>query len=162
MSDFDNMWANANPDNAGGEGNDLEPPADGMYDVALLDAGAFVSKAGAPFVKMRWQVVSHAQQGYEWTVLLGFKSQTQADVTKRAVRDLGIQVDSLIGLEAVETAIKEKLGGYYTVEVVRKESNGKVFPNTYLQDSRPAQPDIPVPVAAAAPVPTPVDDVPWD
>lgn len=156
MTDFDNTWKNADPDAAGG--NDLEPPEDGAYDVALTEATAFESKEGKPFVKLVLRVVSLASRDYEWTVLLGFKSQSQANMTKRIVRDVGVDVDEVAGFEELGDALNTKIGQYYTVKVV---TNGE-FRNTYIEGPANPQTDIPIPeMPVTVPETTDDGDIPF-
>ena len=149
MSDFTAIWSGANPDAT----NDSEPPADGMYDVVLADAGAFLSKEKQePWVKLAFRTVA---DGHEWDVLQGFKSQKQANFTKKTVRDLGVDVDSIAGFEELDGALKEAVGRYFTVEV---KTNGE-FRNTYLVPD--ARPDIPVDAAFNATETKTDDDIPF-
>lgn len=142
-------WHTADPD-AAGNGDDLNPPDDGTYEVTLIGAAAFTAKSDAAFVKNQYQVLTGPAAGYEWTVLLGFKSQEQANVTKKACRDLGVEIDAITSQEALSEALEALVGQYYTVEV---KTNGK-FRNTYIQgplvgSDLPAPP--PEPVTAGAP-----------
>lgn len=162
MSDFDTAWKNADPDATGGGGDDLTPPPDGTYDVALIAASAFVARtSGKAMVKLEFKVLSVDEQDYEWTVLLGFKSQSQANMTKRQVRNLGINVDDIGGIDELDGVLRQVVGNYYTVET---KTNGE-FKNTYVSDAGPITQDIPVddqpaPEAVAAGA-TSDDDIPF-
>lgn len=140
MNDFDQTWKDADPDAAGG-GDDLTPPPDGTYDVALTGASAFIARTtGNAMVKMEWRVIGSDHQDYEWTVLLGFKSQKQANMTKREARNLGVDVDNVDGIDALDDALRGCVGRYYTVET---KTNGD-FKNTYISDLGPISSDIPI------------------
>lgn len=124
MMSFD-LWHTADPD-AESEGGTLEPPADGIYEVALTAASAFTAKeSGVPFVKTSFKdVVSE----FEWTVLHGFKSQAQANVTKKTCRTLGVDIDNVTSQEQLDQTLGQLVGTYYAVTV---KTNGK-FRNTYI------------------------------
>lgn len=145
-------FISADPDAAGGDGGDLEPPADGTYEVALTDAAFFTSKKGDAFVKLAWRVVSQQHTGFEWTVLLGFKSQGQANMSKKQVRELGIEVDSVTSPAALDQELKERVGGYFSVEV---KTNGE-YRNTYVNGPAVGS-DVPIDAQAFSAEPAPAD-----
>lgn len=115
--------------NADGD-NDLDPPADGVYDCAVTVAEFFESKAGKPFVKIGLKVARGAKNGEEWTLLLGFKSQGQANMTKKTVRGLGVDVDAVSSWDELNQKMDHVVGQYFTVEV---KTNGE-FRNTYIME----------------------------
>lgn len=122
---FDEYWANANPDAESGSTDTLDPPADGVYEVAMTSAAAFTSKDDVPWVKTSFKdVVS----GYEWTVLHGFKSQAQANVTKKTCRTLGVLIDQVTSQDGLDEALKSCVGTFYAVTV---KTNGQ-YRNTYV------------------------------
>lgn len=122
-------FMSADADAAGKQTDDLDPPADGTYEAALIDGEFFTAKSGKTFVKLHWRVASAQQTGYEWKVLLGFKSQEQANMTKAQVRELGIEVDALGSADELNDALKAKVGGYFAIEV---STNG-TFRNSYVR-----------------------------
>lgn len=141
---FAATWPHADADAVGGEsGDDMTPPADGLHEVTLTGGGAWTSKSEADWV--RFEFVTNDELQHKWTVLLGFKSQSQANMTKRKLRELGVPVDDLGSLDEIDAAIKGQIGSYFTVRV---ERDGK-FENTYVEG--PAVADgAPVPAAAPA------------
>lgn len=152
MSD---VWTNADPDAGGSQFEEvtLEPPADGKITAVLEEGFAGTGKeSGKPFVALTWKCLA---SGYKWKVIGGFKSQGQANMTKAMVRDLGIPVDTL-AFDDVAPALAAKAGSYYSLTVKRTESNGKVWPNTYvdgpasggIKESDLASPPIGEPVTA--------------
>ena len=161
MTGFD-AFKNADPDK---EGDDLEPPADGVYTVALMDAGAFTSKAGNFLAKLAFRVQDTTSNGYEWTVLLGFAKQRQANFSKGQIRDLGIDVDSISSEDELDTTLKGRVGGFYYVEVKTSLGDGREFRNTYVTGPASSQPPAsqPVPVTAGGgePLNDGMDDVPF-
>lgn len=152
---FTDNFNNADPDAASTDG---EPPADGTYDVTLIDARAFTSKNGHDVLTLK---IRDNTGGHEWTVLQGFKSQAQANVTKKVVRALGASIDAVSSIDELDGRVKEKVGNYYTVEVKRSGQ----WTNTYFQENAaPVQPDI----GGFEPAPAPAtiatggdDDVPF-
>lgn len=146
---FAARWADADPDAAGAENN---PPEAGVYDVVLIEADAFTSKAGDDYVKLRWQRVDDPT--WEWDQLQGFRTQAAASFAKREVRELGVDVDVIGSLDELRGAISTHIGSYYTVEV---EQRGE-YRDTYIRGS--TRPDL-----AAAPPPaaaeTEPDDIPF-
>jgi hypothetical protein len=123
---FTNTWASATVEEQGGN----DAPAPGLYTVAVVDAKAFTSKKGDDWVIIELRGLDGASTDHEWPLLLGFKSQEQANFTKRACRDLGVDVDNVTGLEALDEALKAAcVGRYFNVEV---KQNGE-YRNTYLQ-----------------------------
>ncbi len=158
MSDFESAWGSATVD--GGEQSNFDPPEDGDHVVELRKASALTSKKGDDWVVLE---LRELQTGHDWTVMLGFKSQGQANVTKTACSRLGIQVDEVFGLEQLGEELERRAGGYFEVTV---KTNGD-FRNTYING--PARPsvgsDVPVSqhelapaTAAAAAGPAPWDD----
>jgi hypothetical protein len=140
---FTDVWTNADPDAQ--QGDKPEPPIEGMYECALVDADAFTAKtSGQATVKMTWRVVSAQQRDHEWTEILQFhKSQGQANFSKGQIKALGIDVDAITALEQLADALHSKAGGYFTLET---KQNGN-YRNTYIQGpSGGVQSDIPVDV----------------
>lgn len=141
------LWHTADPD-AAGEGGTLEPPADGVYQVTLVDAGAFTAQSsGKAFVKTE---LKDESTDYSWTVLHGFKSQAQANVTKKTCRTMGVDIDTVASEDALDTAMKALIGQYFTVTV---KTNGQ-YRNTYIDGPAEASG-----MAPSAPIAT--DDVPF-
>jgi hypothetical protein len=158
MTNFVDAWNNADPDAAGSG----EAPPEGIYDVALTSADAFLSKsAGEPWIKLTFKVMSAQHQGHEWDVLQGFKSQKQANFTKRTVRQLGVDVDTAVGgLDELGDLLQSAVGKYFVVEVKRTGD----YLNTYLQDGSaqaPVQTDFPVDAPTAPASVTDDEPVPF-
>lgn len=148
---FEDTWANASTEDSG----DNAPP-DGLYDAALMDAGAFTSKQGNDVGKLEWQTVD---KQYQWTQILGFKNPKQAGFSKAQCMKVGVDVDGVSSLDELDEALKEKVGGFYELEV---QHNGE-FVNTYVRDGAvPSDLPAPDPVPAAAPGAEFGDDVPWN
>lgn len=154
MSSFEDTWGNADPDAVGGESG--KPPEPGEYIVTLKAARAGESKAGNAYAAI---TVSDLRTGHEWDVLFGFKTQGSANFAKNQIRELGVNVDEVVGLDGLDSALKEKAGTYYEVEVVAA-NDPKYDASTYVRgvaEAAPpaAQSDIPsdagpAPVAAGA------------
>lgn len=120
---FGALYQNADPDAVGG--GDNEPPEPGRYQVALIDAGAAISKREKPYQKMTWR---RLEDEYEWTVIHGFSSEGAANVAKREAREIGVNVDEVTSLEELDAGLKEQVGGFFLVDV---QKNGD-FVNTYV------------------------------
>jgi hypothetical protein len=153
---FSETWPKATAD--GSENND--PPPEGSYEVALVDTSAFVSKKGAEIVKLELRVVSAHENGHEWTELRSFASQGAANAAKAACSRLGVDVESVSSLEELDAELKQLVGRYYEVSVVR---NGEYL-NTYVEHETTAQHAAPAAAAeAAAPAAGAADSdpVPW-
>ncbi len=168
MSDFANEWGGATVD--GGEQSNFDPPPDGDHVIELRKASALTSKKGDDWVVLE---LRELRSGHDWTMMLGFKSQGQANVTKTACYRLGVQVDEVYSLEQLGQELGRKVGGYYEVAV---QTNGE-FRNTYINGpARQADvaaaagtgvdptSDVPVPQQELAPIATPAaaGPVPWD
>lgn len=139
MSDFES-WHTADPDAAGGD-DTLDPPADGTYHVALVEGSAFETKDGQKsFVKTTFKVLAGPSADYQWTVLHGFKSQAQANITKKTCRELGVDIDNVTSLQALNDAVVARVGHYFTVTV---KTNGQ-YRNTYIDGDAQPQGDLPV------------------
>lgn len=162
---FQETWQNATADGS----NDAPPPDPGMYDVTLADARAFVSKKGEAWTTLTFRVESLRNKGHEWDVLLGYRSQKQANVAKATVSKLGVDVDAITGIEDLDAALKQLVGQMFAVEV---KQNGE-YRNTYVDgpvqgsqttapvtDATPpsAAEDFLAPPAAADPTPVMTDD----
>ena len=148
---FTDVWGNADPD-ATGAG---DPPEEGIYDVLLCDASAFMSKEKQElWIKLTFRQITGDS---EWDVLQGFRSQKQSNFSKRTCKLIGVDVDAIGSLEDLDRALRERCGNYFTVEV---KQNGE-FVNTYVQEG--ATPNVapppPPPTTAAAPLAD--DDIPF-
>jgi hypothetical protein len=71
------------------------PARPGTYSVALTDARAFTSKAGKEVLVCELRIVDGAQEGYKWSVLMGFQSEGAAGVAKSFCSGLGVDVDNV-------------------------------------------------------------------
>lgn len=151
MNSFDETWADANPDATQSDG---EAPPDGMYDVALVGADAFTSKAGKDVAKLEFRTVDGE---HEWTMLMGFASTKAAGFSKGTCLKIGVNVDEVSSLDALGEALRGFVGGFYEVVV---ERNGD-FVNTYVNDGAPSPSDVPAPEIEPANVGS-TDDVPWN
>jgi hypothetical protein len=145
---FTDIWAAASKD----DNASVPPPPPGMYDVELSKARAFLSKKDEAWVSLTFKVTSKRARDHEWDVLLGFRSQGQANVAKNQIAKLGVDVDSVGDLDGLDQALGRKVGGYFAVEV---KQNGD-YVNTYVIGAT-AGGDFP-PAPAAAPVPEATDD----
>jgi hypothetical protein len=123
MSDFDSAWGSASVGD--GEQSNFDPPPDGDHIAELRKASALTSKKGDDWVVLEFREI---RSGHDWTVMLGFKSQGQANVTKTACFRLGVQVDEVFSLEQLGQELERKVGGYFEVTV---QTNGE-FRNTYI------------------------------
>lgn len=141
---FDENWGKAFADGPAPN----EAPDPGVYDVALTDAAAFTSKAGNDVAKLDLRIVSEHLRDHEWTLILGFKNEGQAGVAKQQCAALGVDVSQIGSLDDLDTALKQFIGRYFTVEV---KQNGQ-YRNTWIQvevtSELPAE--FPERVAAAA------------
>lgn len=136
---FEDTWANASVDQT----DDNSPP-DGMYDAALVDAGAFTSKQGNDVAKLEFQTVD---KQYDWTMILGFGSPKQAGFSKATCMKIGVNVESVSSLDELDEALKAQVGGFFEVTV---ERNGE-YVNTYVNDgATPGDVPPPDPVPATA------------
>ena len=159
---FEETWGNADPDAVGGESG--KPPEPGEYIVTLKSGRAGVSAKGNAYAAI---TISDLRTGHEWDVLYGFKTQGAANFAKNQIRELGVNVDQVGDLDGLDTALKEKAGTYYEVEVVAA-NDPKYDASTYVRgvaEAAPpaAQSDIPsdagpAPVAAGA---LDTEDVPF-
>jgi len=160
MSQFDaGAWASTDA-NAEMQSND--PPAPGKYDVVIADARAFTSKAGNDIAIVEWNITGGPQAGYQWPSLYGFKNEGQIKVAKSMCSRIGVDVDTIAGLEDLDRALKGTVGEYFQVEVTQ---NGE-HRNTYVQGRAGAQRASDIPEdgaftpAATGPVGS-TDDVPF-
>lgn len=151
---FNDTWPNATAD---GNSDDTTPPEPGLYEAALIVAKAFVSNAGDDWVKLEFRDVA---SGYDWAVLLGFKSQKQANVTKAACAKVGVNVEDVDSLEELSSALGCFEGRFFEVEV---KQNGE-FRNTYINGECETS-EIPADTSGMQPVGAthnPDDDIPFD
>lgn len=159
MTDFDALWRDGNPDAVGGAD---EPPAPGTYDPAALEgASIFTSRsAGEPWMKFQWRDLA---SGHAWSVLYGFRRPAQVDFAKSAARDLGVDVDSVNGLDELNEALGALVGSFYRLEVV---DGGNYQNSTYIRGR--AQTEAPTAAVSAGRPTSPVltddfndDDIPF-
>lgn len=150
MSSFDQAWADADPDKVGTDNG--EPPAPGTYTATLAVAEAFTSKKDEAWVKFVWRLLDQTD---EWSVLYGFRSQAAANVAKNQIREVGVDVDNVAGLDGLDAALKQVVGGYFDIEVVQSGE----FLNTYVRGKATSELPDSVPAAAVATAQT--DSVPF-
>jgi hypothetical protein len=135
---FSDTWAAAPVDDQ----QDTSQPPIGLFTVEITNAKAITSKAGDDWVIIEVRGIDGAAQDIDWSVLQGFKSPQQAGFTKRVVRDLGVDIDTISGsdIDELDQALKPIVGTYHTVEV---KQNGD-YRNTYFrgpvkQETLPAE-----------------------
>lgn len=162
MSQFDaNQWASTSVDD-----NNNDAPDPGVYDVLLSNGRAFTSKAGKDVLILTWRVAAGDQSGYQWDEVYGFGSEGAVKAVKATLTRVGVDVDSLVSLEAMDEAVKAACGEWFQVEV---RQNGD-FRNTYVNHrvTAPATPPSDInsdPAGFAVPAgvtgTTPTNDVPF-
>lgn len=131
---FAQAWQQASINQDGDSNN---PPEPGLYDVAIIDTKAFVSKAGNEVLVIEMRVVAGPAEGYEWADVRGFGSEGQVKAAKSMCARLGVNVDAIGSLNDLAIELKRFEGLYYQVEVVQ---NGE-YRNTYIQQQiTPGQP----------------------
>lgn len=124
---FETTWANADPDAVGGQPD--KPPAPGEYLVTLTSAKAGTSKAGNAYAVLE---LRDERTQHEWPVLFGFKTQAAANFAKNQIRELGVDVDRVAGLDELSDALRACVGSYYDVEVVASQ-DAKYDDSTYIR-----------------------------
>lgn len=150
------------------QNDETEAPEPGAYDVTVTDARAFVSKAGNAVIVIDFQVLGGQSHGHQWTELRGLKTEGQIKAAKATCARLGVDVDTVFGLEDIDAQLKGCIGLYYTVEV---KQNGE-WRNVYVQgrcDTPPPTTDVPAgdflpskeEAAAAVAAAKATDDVPF-
>jgi hypothetical protein len=146
MTGFASTWGNAstNP-----QDQDDTPPPVGKHNASLDDARAFTSKQGNETLVAEFRVLDGPHEGVKWSVLHGFKNERAAGVAKSFSQSLGVDVESVTGIEELNEALKPHVGYYNTYVTGR------------LDGSTPVS-DVPADGAPAhEPVPTDTDDIPW-
>jgi hypothetical protein len=150
---FDDTWADAVPRTD--ENSNGNPPPNGTYDVALIDASAFTSKAGDDYVKFEWQTVD---KQHAWPQLNGFGTVKAAGFTKGQCMKVGVDVELVSAFAHIDDALKPLIGQFYEVKV---EHNGE-YVNTYVLDGQGAPMGADVPADnSSTPASTDNDPVPF-
>jgi hypothetical protein len=150
---FQETWGSATVNE--GETNNTPPP-EGSYELLLKGAGAFTSKQGNDVMRMEWEVVSVAETGYEWSEIRGFGTQKQANAAKSTCHRLGINVEQIASLDELDTALKNLIGGYFSVNVVQ---NGE-YRNVYVE-APSGSPTPPSDEPEFQPAPVADEDIPF-
>jgi hypothetical protein len=155
---FSSTWSSAstNPQDQ----DDAPPPVPGKYSVALTDARAFTSKAGKEVLVCELRIMDGAQEGYKWSVLMGFQSEGAAGVAKSFCSGLGVDVESVEPpIENLNDALRPHVGSYYSVEVYEN----KGYRNTKVigRDSSTPVSDVPSDDAPAHAPGVDTSDVPF-
>jgi hypothetical protein len=139
---FSDTWPNATVDD---QPDRTQPPEPGTgYTVIVRDAKALTAKnSGEDWVIIELEGIDGAAAQHQWAVLQGFKSAQQAGFTKRVVRDLGVDIDSISGasIEELDQALKPVIGQYFSVDVVQNGDYRNTYfrgPATVRQDELPA------------------------
>lgn len=122
---FSSTWSSAstNP-----QDQDDAPPPVGKHSVSLDDARAFTSQKGNEVLVAEFRVLDGPHEGVKWSVLHGFKNEKAAGVAKSLCASLGVDVESVPGIDELNDALKPHVGSYYSVDVQQK---GQWF-NTYV------------------------------
>jgi hypothetical protein len=142
---FSDTWADATVED---QPDRTQAPDPGLYTVTVTDAKAITSKAGDDWVIIELEGIDGAAAEHQWSVLQGFKSPQQAGFTKRVVRDLGVDIDTIDGtsISDLDQALKPVVGTYHTVEV---KQNGE-YRNTYFRGAVSTEETLPQEQRAAA------------
>lgn len=123
---FSDTWANATVED---QPDRTQPPEPGLYTAVIRDAKAITAKnSGKDFVILEFEGIDGAAAQHQWSVLQGFSSEQQASITKRVVRDVGVDIDNVTSLDDLDQALKAAIGQYFTVRV---KQNGE-YRNTYI------------------------------
>jgi hypothetical protein len=80
-------------------------------------------------IVLEMKVVGGPLDTYQWTELRGLKSEGQIKAAKATCSRLGVDVESVFGLEDIDAQLKALVGGYFEIEVVQ---NGE-WRNVYVQ-----------------------------
>lgn len=125
------QWQSASVDTDDSNNEAPDPGAEGRasFDIELTEAKAFVSKAGNAVIVLEMKVCGGPMDTYTWSELRGLKSEGQVKAAKATCSRLGVDVDSVFGLEDIEAQLKACVGNYYEIEVVQ---NGE-WRNVYVQ-----------------------------
>jgi hypothetical protein len=126
---FSDTWPNATVDD---QPDRTQPPEPGTgYTVIVRDAKALTAK----------------NSGEDWVIIelegIDGAAAQQAGFTKRVVRDLGVDIDSISGasIEELDQALKPVIGQYFSVDVVQNGDYRNTYfrgPATVRQDELPA------------------------
>lgn len=124
FSGFDpNALANASADRV-----DNDPPDVGTYEVVVDNAEAFTTESKGDFVKFELRVATGAASGHAWTELFGFKTDKAYDYFKGVCLRVGIDLDGVTSLQALDERAKGIIGQWYAVDVVA--SRNPQFPRS--------------------------------
>lgn len=140
---FDDNWQHAKVGESDGT---LDPPDEGDFEVRLVDARAFTSKAGKDIVVLEVRVVDGGPHNdYQWTELRNFASQGAANAAKTTCDRIGVDVENIASLDDLDEALKQRIGDHCEVTVKR---NGEYL-NTYFNEAVPRPESGPaVPIAS--------------
>jgi hypothetical protein len=134
-----------------------EAPEPGTYEVLLIDARAFTSKAGDDYVILELRVATGPSAGHEWSELRSFRDEKAVKATKATVSRLGMDVDGIATLDEFDHQLKQLIGNWYTVDI---KQNGE-YRNCYFNGKVTAMPatDVPADTSDFAPAHAgPADD----
>lgn len=140
---FNDTWAAATVED---QPDRTQPPEPGLYTVAITDAKALTSEAGEDWVIIELEGIDGAAAEHQWSVVQGFRTPQATGFTKRVCRDLGVDIDAVTSLDQLDTALKEIVGRYFTVQVKQKGE----YRNTYFQGAVSADETLPQEQRAAA------------
>jgi len=116
MSGFADMWRQA--------GEEDWEPSPGAYKVRVIDASAFVSRAGTEFAKCTLQVTDGDAKGNSWDHLMGFGSPVAARISHGNLAMYGLDVKTITDFYELQEAMPSLVGTQ--AEVVVKHNNGYV------------------------------------
>jgi hypothetical protein len=137
--------------NAESDFNRDEPPANGEYEVRLSDTDIISAKDGRQFAKLTYTVLTGFARDHIWGVVHTLDAMNpQGDpnpglaITKRTLRDLGVNVDEVQSVKDLRDELARVQGGIYLVEVSRNGQYVNTRPKRRLegvQDQMPVNGD---------------------
>lgn len=165
MSFPTDVWQSTNIDQDDNPGApDPGPDGKATFDVALDDARAFVSKAGNAVIVLNLRVVGGPLDNYQWGEVRGLKSEGQIKAAKATCARIGVgDLDTVTGIEDLESRLKEHVGTYYEIEVVQNGEyrnvyfQGKSTPSDVPNDLLPSKQEAAAAIAGA----TAEEDIPF-
>lgn len=156
---FEENWANAT---VGDGTSNLEPPGEGQFDVKLLRAGAFTSKAGNEVMTLEVRVIDGEHEGYEWTEMRNFKTQGAANAAKATADRLGVDVEAVRSMADLDAGLRSLAGKTFVFNVERNGEYLNVYVSGEVYPTAPEPQADPGPETGWAPIED--EDIPflWD
>ena len=132
MANFGDAWRQA------GEEDDFDP-ANGSYEVEIVDAGAFRGRDGREWAKVVLQIIGTDDAGRRFDHFMNLNNPVGLRIARESLITYGLEGEGIEDLDDLGQAMFDLVGNHAWITVGHKDG----FRNVKVQGSRTGQSDIP-------------------